>query len=60
MEAKKKALELGALYFKRSVDQLDTKDFMVYVRDNPQLVVPMFKLAPKELSIVDMKAHGDV
>ena len=60
MEAKKKALELGALYFKRSVDQLDTKDFMVYVRDNPQLVVPMFKLAPKELSIVGYGKHMEM
>ncbi len=33
---------------------------MVYVRDNPQLVVPMFKLAPKELSIVGYGKHMEM
>lgn len=60
MEAKKKALDLASTYFKRSVDQLDTKDFMVYVRDNPDLVVPMFKLCPKELSIVGYGKHMEI
>lgn len=60
LEAKKKALELGARYFKRSEDQLDTKDFMVYVRDTPELTVPMFKLAPKELSIVGYGKHMEM
>ena len=60
MEAKKKALDLGSIYFKRSCDQLDTRDFMVYVRDNPQMTVPMFKLAPKELSIVGYGKHMEI
>ena len=57
MECKRKALELGALHFHRNIDQLDTKDFMVYVRDTPHLTVPMFKLAPKEMSIVGYGNH---
>lgn len=60
MEAKKKALELASLYFKRSSDQLDTKDFIVYVRDTPELKVPMFKLGPKELSIVGYGKHMEM
>ena len=56
----KKALELGALHFKRSVDQMETKDFMVYVRDTPELSIPMFKLAPKELSIVGYGKHMEM
>lgn len=60
MEAKKKAIELAARYFKRSEDQLDTKDFMVFVRDTPELKVPMFKLGPKELSIVGYGKHMEM
>ncbi|MDR1020404.1 MAG: molybdopterin-dependent oxidoreductase, partial [Synergistaceae bacterium] len=60
MEAKKKALDFASLHFKRSADQLDTKDFMVYVRDTPNLSVPMFKLGPKELSIVGYGKHMEM
>lgn len=60
MEARRQALDLGALYFKRSVDQLDTKDFIIYVRDTPELKVPMFKVAPKELSIVGYGKHMEM
>jgi CO/xanthine dehydrogenase Mo-binding subunit len=60
LEAKKKALDYASLYFKRSADQLDTKDFMVYVRDTPNLSVPMFKLGPKELSIVGYGKHMEM
>ncbi len=60
MEAKQKALDLASLHFKRSADQLDTKDFMVFVRDTPELVVPMFKLGPKELSIVGYGKHMEM
>jgi CO/xanthine dehydrogenase Mo-binding subunit len=60
LEAKQKALDYAALYFKRSVDQLDTRDFMVYVRDTPNLMVPMFKLGPKELSIVGYGKHMEM
>lgn len=60
MDAKKQMLDLAATYLKRSVDQLDTKDFMVYVRDNPEIVVPMFKLCPKELSIVGYGKHMEM
>jgi CO/xanthine dehydrogenase Mo-binding subunit len=60
MEAKRKALELGSLYFKRSEDQLDTRDFVIFVRDTPQLKVPMFKVAPKELSIVGYGKHMEM
>ena len=60
LDAKKKALELAALHFKRSVDQLETKDFMVYVRDTPELKVPMFKLGSKELSIVGYGKHMEM
>ena len=59
-ECKKKALELAATYFKRSVDQMETKDFVVYVRDTPELKVPMFKLCPKELSIVGYGKHMEL
>ncbi len=57
MDAKRQILERGAVYFKRNVDQLDTKDFVVYVRDNPHLKVPMFKLWDKEMSVVGYGKH---
>jgi CO/xanthine dehydrogenase Mo-binding subunit len=60
MECKKQALELASHYFKRNADQLDTRDFVVYVRDTPELRVPMFKLAPKELSIVGYGKHMEM
>ena len=60
MDCKRQVLELGAKYFHRSVDQMDTKDFMVYVRDNPQMTVPMFKLCDKELSIVGYGKHMEM
>lgn len=60
VEAKRKTLELGTLYFKHFVDQLDTKDFIIYVRDNSQPTVPMFKLALKELSIVGYRKYVEM
>ena len=57
MECKQKALELAAMHFHRSIDQMETKDYMVYVRDTPELMVPMFKLCDKELSICGYGKH---
>ena len=60
LQAKNKALELGSRYFRRAIEQLDTKDFYVYVKDNPEIRVPMFKLGDKELSIVGYGKHMEL
>lgn len=60
MDCKQQILRYAALHFKRSEDQIDTKDFMVFVRDTPELIYPVFKLGPKELSIVGYGKHMEM
>jgi len=56
-DAKKKVFELGALHFGVSEEQLEMKDFMVYVRDNPEKKIPIKKLGPKDLNITGYGRH---
>lgn len=57
LDAKKKVLELGALHFNCSPEQLETKDFQVYMRDRPEKSIPIKKLGPKDLNIVGYGEH---
>ena len=57
MDAKQKALELGAQYFHCSPEQLETKDFQVYMRDRPEKSIPIKKLGPKDLNIIGYGQH---
>ena len=56
-DCKNKVLEMGALHFGVSKDQLETKDFQVYVRDNPEKSIPIKKLGPKDLNVTGYGNH---
>ena len=56
-DAKRKVLEMGALHFHCSPEQLETKDFQVFVRDNPQKSIPIKKLGPKDLNVIGYGEH---
>jgi len=58
-EARRKALELASHKLERPVDQLYMKDMIVYVRDVPEINIPVNKLADRELSIVGYGKHTE-
>lgn len=56
-DAKRKVLEMGALHFGVSPEQLETKDFQVFIRDRPEKSIPIKKLGPKDLNVVGYGEH---
>jgi len=56
-DAKRKAMEIAAHKLERPADQLYMQDMVIYVRDNPEINIPVSKLADRELSIVGYGKH---
>jgi CO/xanthine dehydrogenase Mo-binding subunit len=56
-DARKKAMELASIKLDRPADQLDMRDMVVYVRDTPEMSIPVSRLADRELSIVGYGKH---
>lgn len=59
MEAKRKALDFASHKLDRPVDQLYMKDMVVYVRDLPEINIPVAQLGERELSIVGYGKHTE-
>ena len=56
-DARRKVLEMGAAYFHCSPEQLETKDFQVFLRDRPEKSIPIKKLGNKDLNVVGYGEH---
>jgi CO/xanthine dehydrogenase Mo-binding subunit len=57
LDAKKKAMEMAAHKLERPEDQLYMRDMVIYVRDVPEINIPVSRLAHRELSIVGYGKH---
>jgi CO/xanthine dehydrogenase Mo-binding subunit len=57
MDAKRKAMEIASHKLERPVDQLYMRDMVIYVRDEPEISIPVSKLAHRELSIIGYGSH---
>jgi CO/xanthine dehydrogenase Mo-binding subunit len=57
LDAKTKAMHLASIKLDRPEDQLDMRDMIIFVRDTPEIKIPVSRLADKELSIVGYGKH---